>query len=67
LSHDVELDLKYLEALGLRDKESVWRGLHDEQLEKTKAEAAAETKSHESQTGRQSNPSAFKAGAGGSR
>lgn len=67
LSHDVELDLKYLEALGLRDKESVWRGFHDEQLEKTKAEAAAGTKSHESQTGGQSNPSAFKAGAGGSR
>ena len=42
LNHDAELDLKYLERLGLTERESVWRGFHAEQAGPPAAAAAAE-------------------------
>lgn len=30
LNHDAELDFAYLDSLGLREKEGLWRGFHDE-------------------------------------
>ena len=32
LNHDIELDLQYLDRLGLREKEAAWRGFHEERL-----------------------------------
>lgn len=32
LNHDIELDLQYLDRLGLREKEAVWRSFHEERL-----------------------------------
>jgi len=32
LNHDIELDLRYLDRLGLREKEPVWRSFHEERL-----------------------------------
>jgi HD-like signal output (HDOD) protein len=30
LNHDIELDLQYLDRLGLREKQTVWRNFHEE-------------------------------------
>ncbi len=42
LNHDAELDLSYLERLGLTARESVWRGFHAEQTAALAAPPAAE-------------------------
>ncbi len=32
LNHDIELDMSYLDRLGLREKEPIWRGFHEPQI-----------------------------------
>jgi HD-like signal output (HDOD) protein len=32
LNHDIEMDLCYLDRLGLREREAVWRSLHEKHM-----------------------------------
>ena len=32
LNHDIEMDLNYLDRLGLREREPVWRSLHEKHV-----------------------------------
>jgi hypothetical protein len=32
LNRDIEMDLNYLDGLGLRQREAVWRSFHQEQM-----------------------------------
>ncbi len=42
LNHDIELDLNYLDRLGLREREAVWHGFHEQPLvAKSEAESDA--------------------------
>lgn len=41
MNHDIELDLNYLDRLGLRDREALWRGFHEK---RTAEKAEGETR-----------------------
>lgn len=45
LNRDIDLDLDYLDRLGLRDKEVLWRSFHDENLAATATAAEANKQS----------------------